>query len=114
VTPRAVELGTQDRFTDLHHLWLSLSNLKRADLAFIAVAKGPGSFTELIEVVIARTLAQQPGIFPPVCHLNSGTVVQAQYLDGADGSESGNDAYENFVNAVQMLHVVKRLQAIYR
>jgi tRNA threonylcarbamoyl adenosine modification protein YeaZ len=54
-----------------------------ADLAFIAVAKGPGSFTGTrIGVVTARTLAQQLSI-PLFAISTLASVVWAQYLDEA-------------------------------
>ena len=74
-----------------------------ADLAFIAVAKGPGSFTGTrIGVVTARTLAQQLGI-PLFAISTLASVVWAQYLDGAGGSESGAmPTKKSFVSAVEL------------
>ncbi len=86
-----------------HHLAEFIQPQTWADLAFIAVAKGPGSFTGTrIGVVTARTLAQQLGI-PLFAISTLASVVWAQYLDGADGSESGTmPMKKTFANAVQM------------
>ena len=67
------------------------------------MAKGPGSFTGTrIGVVTARTLAQQLDI-PLFAISTLASIVWAQYLDGADGSESGTmPMKKTFANAVQM------------
>jgi tRNA threonylcarbamoyl adenosine modification protein YeaZ len=69
-----------------------------ADLAFIAVAKGPGGFTGTrIGVVTARTLGQQLGI-PVFAISNLAAVAWSHILSLQEGSSTSN---ENVI-AVQM------------
>ena len=73
------------------------------DLAFIAVAKGPGSFTGTrIGVVTARTLAQQLGI-PLFAISTLASVVWAQHIDGEAALEEEKiSKKKSFVNAVEL------------
>ena len=73
-----------------------------ADLAFIAVAKGPGGFTGTrIGVVTARTLAQQLDI-PLFAISTLAGVVWGQYQEGSADLEQGAHPQNSFANAVQL------------
>lgn len=100
---RTWDLG-QSLSTQLHHhLAEFIQPQTWADLEFIAVAIGPGSFTGTrIGVVTARTLAQQLGI-PLFAISTLASVVWAQHLGEAGGSESGAMSTKKpFANAVEL------------
>ena len=88
--------------TQLHHYLAEFIQPQTwADLAFIAVAKGPGSFTGTrIGVVTARTLAQQLGI-PLFAISTLASVVWAHHLDRAAGSAQEARHTKSFVYAVE-------------
>ena len=81
------DLG-RDLSSHLHqHLAEFLIPQRWADLAFIAVAKGPGSFTSTrIGIVTARTLAQQLDI-PLFAISTLAAVAWSQQLERAENSE---------------------------
>jgi len=81
--------------THLHHYLAEFIQPQAwADLAFISVAKGPGSFTSTrIGVVTARTLAQQLGI-PLFAISTLATVAWSSYINGASSLESKAIAVE--------------------
>lgn len=90
--------------SELHyHLAEFIQPQTWADLAFIAVAKGPGSFTGTrIGVVTARTLAQQLGI-PLFAISTLASVVWTQHINREAGSEGEKISEEkSFVNAVEL------------
>ena len=97
------DLG-QSLSTQLHHYLAEFIQPQIwADLAFIAVAKGPGSFTGTrIGVVTARTLAQQLGI-PLFAISTLASVVWTQHIDGEAASEGEKISEEkSFVHAVEL------------
>lgn len=83
--------------TYLHHYLAEFIQPQTwADLAFIAVAKGPGSFTSTrIGVVTARTIAQQLGI--PLFAISTLAAVAWLVQEGEQGDKRSPRA-----NAVQM------------
>lgn len=90
--------------SELHHYLAEFIQPQTwADLAFIAVAKGPGSFTGTrIGVVTARTLAQQLGI-PLFAISTLASVVWTQHIDGKAASEEEKISEEkSFVTAVEL------------
>jgi tRNA threonylcarbamoyl adenosine modification protein YeaZ len=91
------DLG-RDLSSHLHqHLAEFLTPQRWADLAFIAVAKGPGSFTSTrIGIVTARTLAQQLDI-PLFAISTLGAVAWSQWLERAENS--GQNAIALQMNA---------------
>jgi len=89
--------------THLHqHLAEFIQPQTWLDLAFIAVAKGPGSFTGTrIGVVTARTLAQQLDI--PLFSISTlATVAWSQYMDGVAASEDAMLWEKNKAYAVEL------------
>ena len=90
--------------SELHHYLAEFIQPQTwADLAFIAVAKGPGSFTGTrIGVVTARTLAQQLGI-PLFAISTLASVVWTQYIDEEAASEEEKTSEEkSFATAVEL------------
>ena len=90
--------------SELHHYLAEFIQPQTwVDLAFIAVAKGPGSFTGTrIGVVTARTLAQQLGI-PLFAISTLASVVWTQHIDGEAASEEKKISEEkSFVTAVEL------------
>ncbi len=93
----------QSLSTQLHHYLAEFVQPQTwTDLAFIAVAKGPGSFTGTrIGVVTARTLAQQLDI-PLFAVSTLASVVWARHINGEATSEEEKISEKSFIFAVEL------------
>lgn len=95
----------RDLSTHLHHYLAEFIQPQTwTDLAFVAVAKGPGGFTGTrIGVVTARTLAQQLNI-PLFAISTLAAVAWSHHLESREMESEGNQnpALEKKVLAVQM------------